>query len=139
MPRPSLWITRTVSLKDRQLPYTINTEIRMLYNPQLKGAYSFVPGVMAMVLMLVCTMMTAITIVREKEMGTMEDYAGVTDAAIKNHSGKSGPLLVVIAGKYRQHFVAECICAGCADQWKFAVIDSGKYTVYSYLSCIWIA
>ena len=44
----------------------------MLYNPQLKGAYSFVPGVMAMVLMLVCTMMTAITIVREKEMGTME-------------------------------------------------------------------
>ncbi len=57
---------------DRKLPYTINTEIRMLYNPQLKGAYNFVPGVMAMVLMLVCTMMTAITVVREKEMGTME-------------------------------------------------------------------
>lgn len=57
---------------DRKLPYTINTELRMLYNPQLKGAYTFVPGVMAMVLMLVCTMMTAITIVREKESGTME-------------------------------------------------------------------
>jgi ABC-2 type transport system permease protein len=57
---------------ERKLPYTINTEMRMMYNPQLKGAYSFVPGVMAMVLMLVCTMMTAITIVREKEMGTME-------------------------------------------------------------------
>jgi ABC-2 type transport system permease protein len=57
---------------DRKLPYTINTEMRMLYNPQLKGAYSFVPGVMAMVLMLVCTMMTAITVVREKELGTME-------------------------------------------------------------------
>ena len=56
----------------RKLPYTINTEFRMLYNPQLKGAYSFVPGVMAMILMLVCTLMTAITIVREKEMGTME-------------------------------------------------------------------
>lgn len=56
----------------RKMPYTISTEIRMLYNPQLKGAYSFVPGVMAMVLMLVCTMMTAITIVREKETGTME-------------------------------------------------------------------
>ncbi len=56
----------------RNLPYTIQTELRMLYNPQGKGAYSFVPGVMAMVLMLVCTMMTAITIVREKEMGTME-------------------------------------------------------------------
>jgi ABC-2 type transport system permease protein len=57
---------------ERKLPYTIHTEVRMLYNPQLKGSYSFVPGVMAMVLMLVCTMMTAITIVREKESGTME-------------------------------------------------------------------
>jgi len=57
---------------DRRLPYTIVPEMRMLYNPQLKGAYNFVPGVMAMVLLLVCTMMTAITIVKEKEMGTME-------------------------------------------------------------------
>ncbi len=58
--------------KTSQIPMVINTQVRMLYNPQLKGAYSFVPGVMAMVLMLVCTMMTAITIVREKEIGTME-------------------------------------------------------------------
>ncbi len=57
---------------DQRIPYTINTEIRMLYNPQLKGAFNFVPGVMAMVLLLVCTMMTAITIVKEKELGTME-------------------------------------------------------------------
>lgn len=57
---------------NRKLPYTISTEMRMLYNPQLKGAFNFVPGVMAMVLLLVCTMMTAITIVKEKEMGTME-------------------------------------------------------------------
>jgi ABC-2 type transport system permease protein len=53
-------------------PYTINTEMRMLYNPQLKGSYNFVPGVIAMVLMLVCAMMTSISIVREKEKGTME-------------------------------------------------------------------
>jgi ABC-2 type transport system permease protein len=57
---------------DRKLPYTIKTEMRMLYNPQLKGSYSMVPGVMAMVLMLVCTLMTAITVVKEKELGTME-------------------------------------------------------------------
>lgn len=55
-----------------QLPYTIKTQVRMLYNPELKGAYNFVPGVMALVLMLVCAMMTSISIVREKEMGTME-------------------------------------------------------------------
>ncbi len=59
--------------RDQQaLPLAINTEIRMLYNPQMKGSYNFVPGVMAMVLMLVCAMMTSISIVREKEMGTME-------------------------------------------------------------------
>ncbi len=57
---------------DQSLPYTITTQVRMLYNPELKGAYNFVPGVMAMVLMLVCAMMTSMAIVREKEMGTME-------------------------------------------------------------------
>lgn len=54
------------------LPYRIIPETRMLYNPQLKGAHGFVPGVMALVLMLVSVMMTAISIVREKETGTME-------------------------------------------------------------------
>ncbi len=54
------------------VPYTIIPEMRMLYNPQLKGVHNFVPGVMALVLMLVCVMMTAISIVREKETGTME-------------------------------------------------------------------
>lgn len=58
--------------QNQKLPYTIKAQVRMLYNPELKGAYSFVPGVMALVLMLVCAMMTSIAIVREKEMGTME-------------------------------------------------------------------
>jgi len=58
--------------RNTALPYRINTQTRMLYNPQLKGAPNFVPGVMALVLMLVCVMMTAISIVKEKETGTME-------------------------------------------------------------------
>lgn len=53
-------------------PFTIVPEVRMLYNPQLKGAPNFVPGVMALILMLVCVLMTAVSIVREKETGTME-------------------------------------------------------------------
>ncbi len=52
--------------------YQITPETRMLYNPQLKSVHGFVPGVMALVLMLICVMMTAVSIVREKEMGTME-------------------------------------------------------------------
>jgi ABC-2 type transport system permease protein len=53
-------------------PFNIHPEVRMLYNPDLKGAPNFLPGVMAMVLLLVCVMMTSISIVREKELGTME-------------------------------------------------------------------
>jgi ABC-2 type transport system permease protein len=54
------------------IPYSIEPQTRMLYNPQLKGVHNFVPGVIALVLMLVCVMMTAVSIVREKETGTME-------------------------------------------------------------------
>lgn len=57
---------------ENKLPYRINTEMRMLYNPELKGSYTSVPGVMGMILLLISTMMTSISIVREKELGTME-------------------------------------------------------------------
>ncbi len=50
----------------------INAQTRMLYNPQMEGAYNFVPGVMGLILMLICAMMTSIAIVREKEKGSME-------------------------------------------------------------------
>ena len=50
----------------------IQPTIRMLYNPQMKSAYMFVPGVMGLIMILICAMMTSISIVREKEMGTME-------------------------------------------------------------------
>lgn len=45
---------------------------RMLYNPAMKGAYNFVPGVMGLILMLICSMMTSLSIVKEKERGTMD-------------------------------------------------------------------
>ena len=47
-------------------------QVKLLYNPGMKSAYNFVPGVMGLILMLICAMMTAISIVREKERGTME-------------------------------------------------------------------
>lgn len=51
---------------------SIEIESRMLFNPQLKSEYNFVPGVIGVILLLICAMMTSISIVREKEMGTME-------------------------------------------------------------------
>lgn len=58
--------------QQNNIPYQIMPEVRMLYNPELLGAPNFVPGVMALVLMLICAMMTSISIVKEKELGTME-------------------------------------------------------------------
>ena len=46
--------------------------LRLLYNPQMKSAYNFVPAIMGMLLLLICAMMTSVSIVREKERGTME-------------------------------------------------------------------
>lgn len=51
---------------------TVGASISLLFNPQMRSCYNFVPGIMGMLLMLVCAMMTSISIVREKERGTME-------------------------------------------------------------------
>lgn len=60
-------------------PNTLNTlntpstpNIKLLYNPRMKSAYNFVPAIMGMLLLLICAMMTSVSIVREKERGTME-------------------------------------------------------------------
>lgn len=50
----------------------ITPVVHLLYNPTMKGAYNFVPGVMGLILILICAMMTSVGIVKEKEIGTME-------------------------------------------------------------------
>ncbi len=55
-----------------KMPLQIIPEVRMYYNEELKSVFMFVPGIMAMILMLISAMMTSISITREKEMGTME-------------------------------------------------------------------
>ena len=47
-------------------------ELHLFYNPQMKSSYNFVPGLMGLIFMLICAMMTSVSIVREKETGTME-------------------------------------------------------------------
>ena len=53
-------------------PFGEGAGVRLLYNPQMKSAYNFVPAIMGMLLLLICAMMTSVSIVREKERGTME-------------------------------------------------------------------
>lgn len=62
--------TQLMNVMQRKTPNAI--ALKMLYNPQMKSSYNFVPGIMGILLMLICAMMTSISIVREKERGTME-------------------------------------------------------------------
>lgn len=55
-----------------QIPFQIQTESRMIYNPLMKSSYMFVPGIIGLVLIIICTIITSVSVVREKERGTME-------------------------------------------------------------------
>jgi len=74
------------SLSTRHSPL-VTIHSSLLYNPQMRSAYNFVPAIMGMLMMLVCAMMTSISIVREKERGTMEVLL----------SSPVRPLMVIIA------------------------------------------
>jgi ABC-2 type transport system permease protein len=73
----------------------IQPEVRMMYNESMKGAYMFVPGVMALILMIVSALMTSITITREKEMGTMETLLASPLRPLQIILGKVTPYVVL--------------------------------------------
>ena len=60
------------SVEGRVKKQSSSLKTTLLFNPQMRSCYNFVPGIMGMLLMLICAMMTSISIVREKERGTME-------------------------------------------------------------------
>ncbi|MDR3227521.1 MAG: ABC transporter permease [Prevotellaceae bacterium] len=106
-------------------------EIRMLYNPAMKGAYNFVPGVMGMILMLICAMMTSIAIVREKEMGTMEVLLA---SPIK-------PLHIILA-KMTPYFIISCFNLITVLLLSVFVLDvpvSGNFLWLAVISLLFIA
>ncbi|MDE6696705.1 MAG: ABC transporter permease [Muribaculaceae bacterium] len=69
-----------------------------LYNPQLKSSYNFVPGILGMIFILICAIMTSVSIVREKETGTMNL---LLVSPVKPHT--------IILGKLVPYFLLSCI------------------------------
>lgn len=66
------YATTIIQTSQPTSPPLVIPTVSLLYNPSMLSSYNFVPGVMGMILMLICAMMTSISIVREKELGTME-------------------------------------------------------------------
>ena len=93
----------------------------LLYNPQMKGAYNFVPGVMGLILILICAMMTSIGIVKEKEMGTMEVLLVSPLKPIYIILAKGDPIPIAEYGEYRYDLAAILFPAGRSDKRQPAV------------------
>lgn len=87
-------VRRFASLKNSQFNKNtrgINTQMRMIYNPELKSSYNFLPGTIAVILLLISAMMTSLTIAREKETGTMEILLVSPVSSLILILGKIGP------------------------------------------------
>ena len=80
---------------EMKMPHEIVPDVRMYFNENLKSVYMFVPGIMAMILMLISAMMTSISITREKELGTMEILLASPLKPIQIIVGKVVPYLLL--------------------------------------------
>ena len=79
------------------LPKTTGIDLRpqILYNPDLKSSFFFVPGLIALILVMVCALLTSISISREKEMGTLEQILVSPVSAIEILLGKVLPYIIL--------------------------------------------
>jgi len=81
--------------QEKNIPLSIGTEVKMLYNEEMKSVFMFVPGIMALILMLISAMMTSITIAREKELGTLEVLLASPLKPLQIILGKVAPYLML--------------------------------------------
>ncbi len=78
-----------------RLAYPVNIETRVLYNPALISSHYMVPGIIAMILTIITTMLTAMGITREKERGTFEQFVVSPVRGWQLMLGKTIPYAVI--------------------------------------------
>jgi ABC-2 type transport system permease protein len=79
----------------QEVPMQISTSVKMYYNEEGKSVFMFVPGLMALIMMLISALMSSISITREKEMGTMEILLVSPLKPIQIILGKVTPYLLI--------------------------------------------
>jgi len=112
------------------IPVQIKSEVRMLYNENMVGAFMYVPGTMALILMLISAMMTSITIAREKEMGTMEILLVSPLKSTHIVLGKVAPYLLLS--------IIDAIVVVCLGNFVFGVPIRGSIVVLAFLVILYI-
>ncbi|MCX6137403.1 MAG: ABC transporter permease, partial [Ignavibacteriales bacterium] len=81
----------------RQTIGSVNAEIRAWYNPALKSRNFMVPGVLVMILLITTTNLTSMAIVKEKEIGTLEQLLVTPIKAPELILGKLVPFIIIAA------------------------------------------
>ena len=85
-------------LKTIQTPLPVQSQVLFLYNPGLTSSWFFVPGVMGLVLTLIGTITSAIAVVKEKDVGTLEQLLMTPAAAWEILLAKVVPLFFLLLG-----------------------------------------
>ena len=101
-------------IMQQQSPIQIIPQIKLLYNPGMQSAYNFVPGVMGLILMLICAMMTSISIVREKRNRYDGSIAGISRTSAMDDYSQNGTLLCAVMRQSGYNSVAVCLCITCS-------------------------
>ena len=109
---------------------TIEVESRMRYNPELKGVFLFVPGLITIILMLVSAMMTSISIAREKELGTMELLLASPMKPIQIIMGKVTPYIFPLYHQYCCYSDFRILCIWGADRRELAFAFLRESLIY---------
>jgi ABC-2 type transport system permease protein len=73
----------------------LRAEMRIWYNPELKSSNFIVPGIIAIIMMLMGAILTSTAIVKEKESGTIEQIAASPVKAWEYIAGKISPYIVI--------------------------------------------
>lgn len=105
-------------------------QLKLLYNPQMKSAYNFVPGVMGLILMLICAMMTSISIVREKETGTMEVLLVSPVKPLFIILAKAVALFCAVVCQLDHHSSAFGLCARCSRGGQLVLAGGGVAAIH---------
>jgi len=87
-------------IKSAAAPLALNTEVIFLYNPGLISSWFFVPGVMGLVLTLTGSLVSSVTVIREKDVGTLEQLLMTPASAWEILLAKITPLFTLIMGDF---------------------------------------
>ena len=115
---------------DQKIPYQITPEVQLRYNPELKSVFMFVPGIITILLMLVCAMMTSISIAREKEIGTMEILLVSPLKPLQIIIGKVIPYVLLS--------VVNAVTIILLGKWVFGMPITGSYLLLLFVCIVFI-